>query len=29
MYEHSMTTHITMTVDVSYDILNNKYYSEL
>lgn len=29
MYEHSMTTHITIPVEVSYDILNNNYYNEL
>lgn len=29
MYEHSTTLHLTIPVEVSYDILNNPFYSEL
>lgn len=29
MYEHSMTLHITIPVEVSYEILNNTFYHEL
>lgn len=29
MYEHSMTLHITIPVDASFDILSNEFYHEL
>lgn len=29
MYEHSMTLHITIPVEVSFDILSNEHYHEL
>lgn len=29
MYEHSATTHLTIPVEVSFDILSNEFYIEL
>ena len=29
MYEHSNTTHLAVTVDITYDMISNQYYYEL